>query len=72
MKKFVSFILVAINLIGFLIIGPAILEAGHKHKDQEGFDQFKYFCGNKIGVKSKKEIVKQKQFPFSIIYDLIL
>ena len=44
-----SFILVAINLVGFLIIGPAILEAGHKHKNDDGFDQFKYFCGNKVG-----------------------
>lgn len=45
-----SFILVAINLVGFLIVGPAILEAGQKHRDDEGFNQFKYFCGKKIGV----------------------
>ncbi len=45
-----SFILVAINLVGFLIIGPAILDAGQKYKEDENFNQFKYFCGNKAGV----------------------
>lgn len=45
-----SFILVAINLAGFLIVGPAILEAGQKNKDDEGFMQFKYFCGEKVGA----------------------
>lgn len=44
-----SFILVAINLVGFLIVGPTILEAGQRHKDDEGFQQFKYFCGEKVG-----------------------
>ena len=45
-----SFILVAINLVGFLIVGPAILEAGQKHRDDEGFNQFRYFCSKKVGV----------------------
>lgn len=45
-----SFILVAINLVGFIIIGPTILEAGQKHRDDENFSQFKYFCGNNVGL----------------------
>lgn len=44
-----SFILVAINLVGFLIVGPAIVEAGQCHRDEEEFDQFEYFCGMKVG-----------------------
>lgn len=45
-----SFVLVVVNLVGFLIIGPAILEAGQKHRDDETFNQFKYFCGKKVGT----------------------
>lgn len=45
-----SFILVAINLVGFLIIGPAILEAGQRFKNDESFDQFNFFCGRKVGA----------------------
>lgn len=44
-----SFILLAMNLVGFLVIGPAILEAGYNHKDHEGFSQFRFFCGDKAG-----------------------
>lgn len=44
-----SFILLIISLAGFLIIGPAILEAGYNHKDEEGFSHFRFFCGSKIG-----------------------
>ena len=45
-----SFVLVAINLVGFLIVGPAILEAGQRHREDEDFSQFKYFCGKKVGT----------------------
>lgn len=45
-----SFILVAINLAGFLLVGPAILAAGQRFKEDEGFDQFRYFCGKKAGA----------------------
>lgn len=44
-----SFILLIINLAGFIIIGPAILEAGFTHKEDENFSQTKFFCGNKVG-----------------------
>ncbi|MBQ6495740.1 MAG: hypothetical protein IJI74_01070 [Firmicutes bacterium] len=45
-----SFALVAMNLAGFLIIGPMILEAGFAHKGLEGYSHFQYFCGKKLGV----------------------
>ena len=45
-----SFILVAVNLVGFLVIGPAILEAGQRHRDDEEFEQFEYFCGKRVGA----------------------
>ncbi|MDO4870075.1 MAG: hypothetical protein Q4A65_07340 [Bacillota bacterium] len=45
-----SFPLIAMNLIGFLIIGPMILEAGRMHRDIEGHSHFQYFCGRKLGV----------------------
>jgi len=45
-----SFFLVAINLVGFLIIGPAILKAGFLHKDDDEYDQFVYFCGRRLGA----------------------
>lgn len=44
-----SYILLGINLAGFLLIGPAILEAGWAHKDEEEFSQCRYFCGCRIG-----------------------
>lgn len=45
-----SFILVAINLAGFLIVGPAILEAAQRNKDNKDFEQFSYFCGKRVGT----------------------
>ena len=44
-----SYILLIINFVGFLIIGPAILEAGQTHRDDEGFSQCRYFCGDRAG-----------------------
>ena len=45
-----SFYLVALNLAGFLVIGPMILEAGQTHKDLEGYSHFQFFCGKKLGT----------------------
>ena len=44
-----SYALLIINLIGFLVIGPAILEAGCDNKDNEDFNQCRYFCGDRAG-----------------------
>lgn len=44
-----SFLILTVNLVGFLVVGPAILEAGQKHREDLEFNQFTYFCGSKIG-----------------------
>ena len=44
-----SFILLGINLAGFLIIGPMILEAACANRDNPGYNHFVYFCGRKLG-----------------------
>ena len=44
-----SFILLLINLIGFLIIGPMILQSGQEHKDNLEYNHFEYFCGKRLG-----------------------
>ena len=45
-----SFALIALNLVGFLIIGPKILAAGQVHRDLDGYSHFQYFCGKKPGT----------------------
>ena len=45
-----SFLLVIINLIGFLLIGPAILQAGREHLGDPSYDHFIYFCGRRLGT----------------------
>lgn len=45
-----SFILIAMNLAGFLIIGPMILEAGQINKNLRGYSHFRFFCGEKLGT----------------------
>ena len=45
-----SFALIALNLVGFLLIGPMILEAGQAHNRIEGHSHFQYFCGKKLGT----------------------
>jgi len=44
-----SYLILAVNLLGFLVVGPAILEAGQKFREEVDFNQFTYFCGNKLG-----------------------
>ncbi|MBQ9015564.1 MAG: hypothetical protein IJ109_05525 [Firmicutes bacterium] len=45
-----SFILLGINLIGFLLIGPAILQAGREHAEDPDYDHFVWFCGKRLGT----------------------
>ena len=45
-----SYIILVINLIGFLIVGPAVLEAGQAHRLDKDFNHFDYFCGKKLGT----------------------
>ena len=45
-----SFVLLGINLIGFLLIGPAILQAGREHAGEADYDHFIWFCGKRLGT----------------------
>lgn len=45
-----SFVLLAINLAGFLLIGPAILQAGKEHSADSAYDHFVFFCGRRLGT----------------------
>lgn len=45
-----SFVLLGINLVGFLLIGPAILQAGREHASDPEYNHFVYFCGRRLGT----------------------
>ncbi len=45
-----SFVLIGMNLLGFLLIGPMILKAGREHADDLAYDHFNYFCGRRLGT----------------------
>ncbi len=45
-----SFALLGINLVGFLLIGPMLLQAGRAHSGDPSYDHFIYFCGKKAGT----------------------
>ena len=46
---YASYAIVAINLIGFLVVGTMLLTTGRYHAEEEGFEQFVYYCGPKLG-----------------------
>lgn len=41
---------VIINLIGTMFVGKVLLTAGFENRDEENFNQFKFFCGEKLGA----------------------
>ena len=45
-----SYILLAINLVGFLIIGSKILVAGNLNGENPDYNHFKFFCGRRLGT----------------------
>ena len=52
---YASIALVGMNLVGFLLIGPMILQAGFENAQKAGPDEaepshFQYFCGRRIGT----------------------
>lgn len=47
---YTSIVLAAVNLVGFIIIGPMILEAGYENRDLADYSHFQFFCGRKIGL----------------------
>ena len=44
---YTSVILIGMNLIGFLLIGPMILQAGFENGEES---HFQYFCGRRLGL----------------------
>ena len=44
---YTSVILIGMNLVGFLLIGPMILQAGCENGDES---HFQYFCGRRLGL----------------------
>ena len=44
-----SYAIVGVNLIGFLLVGTILLTTGYRHRETEGFEQFEYYCGPKLG-----------------------
>lgn len=47
---YASYAIIAINLVGFLAVGTMLLTTGRKKADEEGFEQFRYYCGLKLGT----------------------
>ena len=45
-----SFIIILINLVGFLLVGTALLTTGYKKREEENFDQLQYYCGRRLGI----------------------
>ena len=43
-----SYIILAINLVGFLVVGITVLDAGQRHRELKDFNHFEYFCGKKL------------------------
>lgn len=46
---YLSFGVILINLIGFILLGYLLLNAGYQHKDDSSFNPYKYFAGPKLG-----------------------
>ena len=45
-----SFVILAINLAGFLLVGTEVLETGQAHRLDKSFNHFEYYCGKKLGT----------------------
>lgn len=45
-----SFLIVLVNLAGFLLVGTAILTTGYEKRDEENFEQLQYYCGRRLGT----------------------
>ena len=44
-----SYLIIGINLVGFLLIGTTLLSNGYRHKNETDFEQFAFYCGKKLG-----------------------
>lgn len=45
-----SFAIAAVNLVGFLLVGTAILTTGYEKREEAGFDQLQHYCGRRLGT----------------------
>lgn len=46
---YASYAILFINLAGFLIVGTMLLKTGSVHRDEQNFEQFRFFCGARLG-----------------------
>mgnify|MGYP000908413351 CR=1 FL=1 len=46
---YLSYAVVVLNLLGFMFLGQRLLITGYRNRDDESFQHFKYFCGDKLG-----------------------
>lgn len=47
---YMSFVILAINLMGFLLVGTEVLETGRRHRNDKDFNHFEYYCGKRLGT----------------------
>lgn len=47
---YLSYGVVLLNFVGFLFLGDVLLVTGYEHKTEKPFNQFKFFCGEKLGT----------------------
>lgn len=46
---YMSYALVLVSLIGFIVLGQVLITTGFENKEDESFNHFKYFCGERLG-----------------------
>ena len=47
---YVSYGIILINLAGFIFISRVLLLNGYEHRNEEKFDHYRFYCGNKLGL----------------------
>ena len=47
---YLSYGVVILDLIGFLLLGKVLMTTGYLHRNDSGFNHFTYFCGRRIGT----------------------
>jgi len=47
---YASYAIVAVNLLGFLVVGSVLLTTGYEKREEENFRQLEYYCGRKLGT----------------------
>lgn len=47
---YMSYVIVLINLAGFILIGGAIMEAGYENRNNPEYNVFRHFMGQKLGT----------------------